>query len=930
MTINVNSQYFVALNGNDNNPGTLNEPWATWNKAFLSTSPGDTVYFRGGVYYSTERIGMQRWTCPRWFSSYTRNGTSDSLIVYMGYPPDVQQGNLPILDCSQHCDYIHKTTQPHYDKSKINTSPYNPKYNAAITLVNAEYIHLKDLHIRNVYQCDYVMNAAIVTIGRNLKFENITVENVGQMGFWHISTAFPVGDSAYFRDNNIWALDPNINVLFNMISSRTTVRPLVGSDTLLPAFWRDTIHSHLPDTTRWVNCDVFNICDTLNYGDMSGYSCYNDMSIQDTGLLGDAWKVTSFNGNYYSFEGCRAWNFSGDGFDVRGGKITFDNCWAMGTDMFEHFNKPDGFVTSAFNSNLFSYYEPEYQLQLLQDTTVQFRNCLAMFCGGIGFHHGKVGDISNNPVFFNNTSYGNGTGYSSHINGYDTIGDIFHNNIAYNSDTNISISANYMESHNTWSTGINVNDDDFLSVDQTELYNLFTAPRNLDGSLPDSIPLMLAMWSTLINSGLDVGLGYNGSAPDIGYSETNYDDVNQNIELMEGWNIASFFVSPHSRNMLSVVNPLIEESTLVKIQDEGGNFVQDIYPYGWLNTIGDMSNEEGYYFNVNQNTNFDVSGQPVTLPFNVGLYTGWNILGYPVNANQNALNVLQPLINDSTVIKVISEEGGFIQYIPPYGWLNTIGDFKPDKGYLIKLTTADTLSYNTVFKSTIAPTPDKAKTNCFTNPQGNPYMPMNILINKITTRWFKLENGDELAVYDDDMLVGSIVINDSNEFQMIIAKADDPTTEEKDGFTVGNEILFRYCDRSENKIYEDIIAKYKWGDETFANLGTYLGRLRIFGDKLKYMLIETDLGITYLNQNYPNPFNNNTTIEYGLNGSGRVKLTITDMSGHVLNVLEDEHKLEGDYSVYFINNLKPGFYLYHLEFTYINTIFVQTKKMITY
>ena len=56
ISINLSAQtggvYFVPVDGDDNNPGTYTQPWATWNKAFATADAGDTVYFRGGVYYS--------------------------------------------------------------------------------------------------------------------------------------------------------------------------------------------------------------------------------------------------------------------------------------------------------------------------------------------------------------------------------------------------------------------------------------------------------------------------------------------------------------------------------------------------------------------------------------------------------------------------------------------------------------------------------------------------------------------------------------------------------------------------------------------------------------------------------------------------------------------------------------------------------------
>jgi len=43
--------YYVATNGNNGNPGTLPEPWATFKYAESQLSEGDTVYVRGGTYH---------------------------------------------------------------------------------------------------------------------------------------------------------------------------------------------------------------------------------------------------------------------------------------------------------------------------------------------------------------------------------------------------------------------------------------------------------------------------------------------------------------------------------------------------------------------------------------------------------------------------------------------------------------------------------------------------------------------------------------------------------------------------------------------------------------------------------------------------------------------------------------------------------------
>ena len=56
ITVNQGNIYYVATNGNNNNPGTLSQPWLTIRKAAQTMAAGDTTYIRSGTYYETESI----------------------------------------------------------------------------------------------------------------------------------------------------------------------------------------------------------------------------------------------------------------------------------------------------------------------------------------------------------------------------------------------------------------------------------------------------------------------------------------------------------------------------------------------------------------------------------------------------------------------------------------------------------------------------------------------------------------------------------------------------------------------------------------------------------------------------------------------------------------------------------------------------------
>lgn len=85
----------------------------------------------------------------------------------------------------------------------------------------------------------------------------------------------------------------------------------------------------------------------------------------------------------------------------------------------------------------------------------------------------------------------------------------------------------------------------------------------------------------------------------------------------------------------------------------------------------------------------------------------------------------------------------------------------------------------------------------------------------------------------------------------------------------------------------------------------------------------------YLGDNYPNPFNPGTRIRYSLPERTHVKLTIYNMKGQAVNILDHAIREIGEYEVTWNGNMQngrpasSGIYYYHLE----AGSFVQVKKM---
>ncbi len=460
--------YYVATNGNDLNNGTsLKTPFKTWQKGINSAYPGDTIFIRGGEYYLN---GTNPWVTVDPTAHPTgkgRSGTKEKPICFWAYPPDYESGNHPILDCKNA-----------YETYGTNFSCFG--------LNAVEYWHIKGITVRNAYQRGVAGRRPQgfgATLSRYLKFENCTAYNISARGFYYESGAW-----------NNWESTP--------------YWPYEGE------------HNH--DTTYFINCDAYEIRDSVDCS------------------AGDGWKCGNYLGGVLIFDGCRAWNYSDDGFDPSGaGKRIIKNCWAMSTNKYANLCggniEGNGFKTSGIGPGGRDRYPHNYVF-------VEISNCLAANCFGRGFYNNLEYTFQNNAVYKNNTVYNCYAGFADIANVSPRTSK-YYNNIAYKYTSDYYLAgifypSVYEESNNTWKatqrTGdaswpgwvynpaFTLSDDDYVSLDASQIM----LPRKSDGSLPDITFMKLKSTSQFIDAGIDVGLPYKGKAPDLGYAEYESGSVN--------------------------------------------------------------------------------------------------------------------------------------------------------------------------------------------------------------------------------------------------------------------------------------------------------------------------------------------------------------------------------------------------------------------
>ncbi len=204
------------------------------------------------------------------------------------------------------------------------------------------------------------------------------------------------------------------------------------------------------------------------------------------------------------FRGCRAYNNSDDGWDLwmADHSIVIDNCWAFD-------NGVNSWNSSSFDGNGNGFKLGGNQVATPHTVT----NCLAF---GNTSNGGKGFDENNNlagQTLYNCTAFGNTNGNFVFQNTLTSGTHTFANCISLNGKVNITSGT---QKNNSWNSGFSAANTDFQSIDPSGA----TAPRKADGSLPDITFMHLAAGSKLINAGVDVGLPWSGSAPDLGCFET--------------------------------------------------------------------------------------------------------------------------------------------------------------------------------------------------------------------------------------------------------------------------------------------------------------------------------------------------------------------------------------------------------------------------
>lgn len=146
--------------------------------------------------------------------------------------------------------------------------------------------------------------------------------------------------------------------------------------------------------------------------------------------------------------------------------------------------------------------------------------------------------------------------------------------------------------------------------------------------------------------------------------------------------LISFYVTPSDLDMKTIFQPLINEGSLLLVQDDSGNQLH-FSAGSWINDIGDMSYKEGYLVRVNASKQLLIMGTPVPSTYSLNLQAGVNYVGFP-DKTVNALEAVLPMFKNNNLDYVQDITGNKVDWSAgSRSFSNAIGSMQKGKGYIV-------------------------------------------------------------------------------------------------------------------------------------------------------------------------------------------------------------------------------------------------------
>jgi hypothetical protein len=388
--------------------------------------------------------------------------------------------------------------------------------------------------------------------------------------------------------------------------------------------------------------------------------------------------------------------------------------------------------------------------------------------------------------------------------------------------------------------------------------------------------------------------------------------------LPDEWSWKGFPVLPENPiTAEEFFGPVLDNVVIVKSQEDGSMVNIE---GSWAGGDFVINKDDGYIIKMSSDASFNHPDQVRIDPYEtLEMDSSWNWINYYGLGAPDAVLAFDNILDDLIVAE--SRDGALLD--TPWGLINGIGNMEFTEGYLIKLSDSGSLIWpNGSSARTLASAMDVSPTQ-----ESSHFMPIKTrsyhLINVRWEGYSGINYGDEIAVFSDDICVGSVVFDGNNLQQVLAWKAT--SSQADDGFQPGKIIRFIHWNGIEEKDLSNEISYVDfdgWSADGMFKTGGMSG-VNITDHFLPEKI--------HLIGNFPNPFNPSTTIKYELTHNADVSLVVYNLLGEVVQILVNSSSISGRHSVLWNGNsisggvVPSGIYIYQLT---VDGVISGTKKMV--
>lgn len=364
------------------------------------------------------------------------------------------------------------------------------------------------------------------------------------------------------------------------------------------------------------------------------------------------------------------------------------------------------------------------------------------------------------------------------------------------------------------------------------------------------------------------------------------------IQIPQGWSGLSSWVLPH--------NPAIEnvflsiQNELIILQTMNAMY----FPAQNVNTIGNWESQDAFKIKVAEASTLRISGFE-EVNKNLALDAGWNLTPVISNLPVDPVQLFSTVPADLKIAKDVAGSG---VYWPEYG-INSIGSLLPGKAYFVKMNAAGTVTFPandfTVLKTDNLPNA-AAENSPWGLAVSTPSSHIIAIPESITTNF-----GDEVfvgAFTTTGIFAGACPIQKGHS-QVLVVNADDPMTQETDGFMVGETLKFRIWNIQTGEESE-LKATFNPNQPDHSGLFAADGISAMTSLEIVNNTFENSLGNLQI---FPNPTQGVINIS-GIKVGSVLKVTVFNQTGQQVlsQTIENDFKID-------LHNFQTGMYFLKLD-----------------